>query len=195
MSIITKRELAAISKRERTAGFDKPTQPVKPNVAGVLVKNTSGAAIGAGGVLCISGYVSPLSFDEAKRRSLNGEIILNGIGTTGATAAALATALEPIPAGAVGRCALPVVFSPVTITNANYTQADAALSTVETGGVWQILAKSATQSGAAFCALAKLSGGSSGGGGSSESITYLTSFNISQGWLTFNSTTKTVMVP
>ena len=161
--VISKRELAALGKRERTGGFDKPTQPVKPTSAGVLVKNDSGANISAGGLLSISGYASSLTADIAKRRALNGEIVLNGTAAANASAATLATALEPIKAGAVGRCSIPVVFSPVSITNANYTQVNAALTTVETGGVYQILAKSTTAAGVAFCALAKLTGGSGGG--------------------------------
>jgi hypothetical protein len=161
--VISKRELAALGKRERTGGFDKPTQPVKPTSAGVLVKNDSGSNISAGGLLSISGYASTLSVDIAKRRALNGEIVLKGTAAANASAATLATALEPIKAGAVGRCSIPVVFSPVSVTNANYTQVNANLTTVETGGVYQILAKSTTAAGVAFCALAKLTGGSGGG--------------------------------
>lgn len=161
--VISKRELAALGKRERTGGFDKPTQPVKPTSAGVLVKNNSGAAISAGGILSITGYASSLTVDLAKRRALNGEIVLSGTAAANASAATLATALEPIKEGAVGRCSIPVVFSPVSITNANYTQVNANLTTVEKGGVYQILAKSTTAAGVAFCALAKLTGGSGGG--------------------------------
>lgn len=161
--IISKRELAALGKRERTGGFDKPTQPVKPTSAGVLVKNNSGAAISAGGLLSITGYASSLTVAIAKRRALNGEIVLSGTAAANASAATLATALEPIKEGAVGRCSIPVVFSPVNVTNANYTQVNANLTTVEKGGVYQILAKSATAAGVAFCALAKLTGGSGGG--------------------------------
>lgn len=166
--VISKRELAALGKRERTGGFDKPTQPEKPTSAGVLVKNDSGSNISAGGLLSISGYASTLTADIAKRRALNGEIVLNGTAAANASAATLATALEPIKAGAVGRCSIPVVFSPVSVTNAQYTQVNAALTTVETGGVYQILAKSTTAAGVAFCALAKLTGG--GGGGASYSL-------------------------
>lgn len=166
--VISKRELAALGKRERTGGFDKPTQPVKPTSAGVLVKNDSGSNISAGELLSITGYASTLTADIAKRRALNGEIVLNGTAAANASAATLATALEPIKAGAVGRCSIPVVFSPVSVTNAQYTQVNANLTTVETGGVYQILAKSTTAAGVAFCALTKLTGGS--GGGASYSL-------------------------
>ena len=176
--VISKRELAALGKRERTGGFDKPTQPVKPTSAGVLVKNDSGSNISAGGLLSITGYASTLSVDIAKRRALNGEIVLNGTAAANASAATLATALEPIKAGAVGRCSIPVVFSPVSITNANYTQVNANLTTVETGGVYQILAKSATAAGVAFCALAKLTGGNGGGGGGASYSLQTTSQSV-----------------
>lgn len=176
--VISKRELAALGKRERTGGFDKPTQPVKPTSAGVLVKNDSGANISAGGLLSITGYASSLTADIAKRRALNGEIVLKGTAAANASAATLATALEPIKAGAVGRCSIPVVFSPVSITNANYTQVNANLTTVETGGVYQILAKSATAAGVAFCALAKLTGGSGGGGGGASYSLQTTSQSV-----------------
>ena len=176
--VISKRELAALGKRERTGGFDKPTQPVKPTSAGVLVKNNSGSNISAGGLLSITGYASTLTADIAKRRALNGEIVLNGTAAANASAATLATALEPIKAGAVGRCSIPVVFSPVSVTNANYTQVNANLTTVETGGVYQILAKSATAAGVAFCALAKLTGGSGGGGGGASYSLQTTSQSV-----------------
>lgn len=188
--VISKRELAALGKRERTGGFDKPTQPVKPTSAGVLVKNDSGSNISAGGLLSITGYASTLTADIAKRRALNGEIVLNGTAAANASAATLATALEPIKAGAVGRCSIPVVFSPVSITNAQYTQVNAALTTVETGGVYQILAKSTTAAGVAFCALAKLTGGSGGGGGGGASYSLQTT---TQSVLSATSTAQQVL--
>ena len=188
--VISKRELAALGKRERTGGFDKPTQPAKPTSAGVLVKNDSGSNISAGGLLSISGYASTLTADIAKRRALNGEIVLNGTTAANASAATLATALEPIKAGAVGRCSIPVVFSPVTITDASFTQVNAALTTVETGGVYQILAKSTTAAGVAFCALAKLTGGSGGGSGGGASYSLQTT---TQSVLSATSTAQQVL--
>lgn len=180
----------------------------RPNHSGVvaypdtlLVYNSTGTAIPVGGAIKISGYPATTSFADALSKMINGELVLNGVASgSGDDSSGIATALDPIASGSIGRVqASGIVFARVHYNapasgDTEYSQASATFELVKSG-VFQIVAMSQKDSGNyMICAMNRLASG--GGGGTTTNIAYLSNVTlVNTNQLKFTLTTKSVLTP
>jgi hypothetical protein len=130
----------------------------------LLIYNSTNSTIPVGGAIKVSGYPASISYDAAIGKLINGELILNGVASSGSDdSMIIATALEPIASGAVGRVKADVVFARVHYNapssgESEYAEASSTFELVKTG-TFKVIAQSQKNAGNyMICALTKKSG-------------------------------------
>ncbi|MBR5758394.1 MAG: hypothetical protein IKX88_07350 [Thermoguttaceae bacterium] len=168
----------------------------------LLIYNVTNSTIPVGGAIKVSGFPASISFDAAIGKLINGELALNGIASgSGDDSSVIATALDPIPAGQIGRVQANGIafarihYNPPASGDSEYSQASATFELVK-NGVFQILASSQKNaSNYMICAVNRIAG-SGGGNYNTRTLSFIYNFTVnSSHQLTFNSTSVTFLTP
>lgn len=123
-----------------------------------LVKNAGASTLPTGSPLTVVGFAATAaSYAQMLRRLNDGSLVVAVKSPTAVGDVVHARADCPIPPGKIGRAtAISLVYHVVTINSSTHTQASQAFASVESGGYYDILAKSATSGSSAVCALSQV---------------------------------------
>lgn len=193
---LSREDLVEVDKLYKGGALDKPEPVRKPQSKGtVRVRNSTNALFSVGAPIAISGFASSMTFAQARRRMVDGTLVLSGqAATSGAVVGACAS---PIASGKIGDVEIDLRFGIVTFSDSSHQYATETFASAESGP-FRIVARSGYSNGLAVCALVPAMASGGGGNYSPVSITYLTSISINNqnnGQLVFGQQTKTVLVP
>ena len=153
---LSREDLVEVDRLYKGGALDKPTDAQRPqSKPTVRVRNSTNALFSVGAPIAISGFASSLSFAQARKRMIDGTLVLSGAAaTSGAVVGACAT---PIAAGKIGDVEIDIRFAIVTFSNTAHQYATETFASAETGS-FRIVARSALSSGLAVCALVPVIG-------------------------------------
>ncbi len=123
---LSREDLVEVDKLYKGGALDKPEPVRKPqNKATVSVRNSTNAAFKTGEPILVSGFASLLTFAQAKKRMVDGTLVMGGYSPTSGAGLGqnIGTCASPIPPGKIGDVEMDVAFSVVTFSDTTHNYA------------------------------------------------------------------------
>ena len=173
---LSREDLVEVDKLYKGGALDKPEPVRKPQSKGtVRVRNSTNALFSVGAPIAISGFASSMTFAQARRRMVDGTLVLSGqAATSGAVVGACAS---PLASGKIGDVEIDLRFGIVTFSDASHQCATETFASAESGP-FRIVARSGYSSGLAVCALVPAMASGESGDYDVATITYVSDARI-----------------
>lgn len=128
----------------------------------ILVYNATGGRLKPGDIVELKGFRASLTFDNAKSRVLNNNLVIKAVTpTTDSNSAALAAIDGVIEPGGVGRAVADIILAVVTFSSDSHIYVTAALTSTEEKSTFIVLAQSGESAGKRVCVLGRAGRGES----------------------------------
>lgn len=123
---LSREDLVEVDRLYKGGALDKPEPIQRPQSKGTIrVRNSTSNAFKTGDPILVSGFASLLTFAQAKKRMVDGTLVMGGYSPTSGAGLGqnIGTCASPIPPGKIGDVEMGVAFSVVAFSDTTHNYA------------------------------------------------------------------------